>query len=169
MVLSPFGPEHVQHSWPYLGVVAGPSRSDGFRRKARAEAIWKPTDDKVAHRGGVVATVKGPSGMKGELWNAYVVSLTPYPAQVSLPPAGVASRMCKAWRRTFPTGRWASMRMVTSLCAAYRVRWAPQGPSGLGGRCAAGGLGPRGHGAAACQPGPQTPMAACPTLGSRPQ
>ena len=75
-----------------------------------------------------MATVKGPAGMKGELWNAYVCSFPLCPAQVCLPPAGVASRMCKAWRRAFPTGRWASMRMVTSLCAARRVRGSPRDP-----------------------------------------
>ena len=75
----PFGPGHVVHQWPYLGVtVAAPSfaalPAPGTWTAAGLLAIqhgtWLRAMDKADDRARTVTTAGGSAGLRAALWNS---------------------------------------------------------------------------------------------------
>ena len=137
MVDSPFGSGAVVESWPSLGItVASRARhADGGPPTWSAPSLrvvrtgtWQRPIGKMEGGADVLQQHRDSPGHRAAQWNAYLVSLVPYPAQLCLPSPEDARRIGKCAARTLPTANWAPWYALPGIGIALGVRGAPRCP-----------------------------------------
>ena len=68
---------------------------------AVANHTWRRYDTRLYERAETIGVANSSPGHKAYVWNTYVVSLVPYPAQICGPPAMVARHFHEAMAKAF--------------------------------------------------------------------
>jgi len=157
---SAFGAASVVATYPYLGVAVTSRSADrfGYGRTWDAGALqlvqmgtWKKAGGTFQYRIETFFRNSTSPRIRAYLWNTYLVSLAPYPAQVCQPPPTVLRQMQTGIRKAFHTKGWApwwiigSAPATTSIAGAPRCLSATAAAAGAIGWLRDGGCGPPEH------------------------
>ena len=155
LAATPFAESAVQDCWPYLGVTVGapgprpppvPRRGRRSRRhmatlppgrhpytddaldRVRAATWAKPTA-KAKFRVSAAAVERLSPGRRAHIWNAYTLSLLPYPSTACTPCPSDAAAWSRLFRDAISAGPWCPVRALSALSVVYGISGAPRCPT----------------------------------------
>ena len=144
MSTSSFGASCVRLMWPYLGAMVAARTSDdtpprrGGMTASQVDAMiagtWGKAMGKMRTRSLTLHDAHASPGRRAAVWNAYIASLVPYPAQYT-PASPAIERSMRAHLRTaigLAGTHWVPDFVLTGLGLRYQVPGCPKCPVSLG-------------------------------------
>ena len=140
MAHSPFGASCVRLHWPYLGATvaartaqAVPPRNGGMTAEQVDTLIsgtWGKAMGKMRTRSLTLYDAHASPGRRAAAWNAYIVSLIPYPAHY-VPPSATLERAMKSHFRTavgLAGTHWIPDHVLSGLGFRFQIPGCPKCP-----------------------------------------
>ena len=137
---TPFGASCVKDQWLYLGAICRTCASQDMpRRPARMDidcfylmrkGTWGKAMRKMESRALTVDHIHASPGRRAAIWNAYLASLIPYPAHVTVPDRTIETLMTSHFRAAVGLGgvAWAPHFILAGLGLLFQVPGAPRCP-----------------------------------------
>ena len=131
----PMGPGLLQDDWRYLGphVAPVPRTRDGvpdWKSPVGSRVVcktWAKASTTFQARVQVASSSGASLSERVELWNAYVVSLIPFPSLICPPPTGFTMSWAGALQDTLHA-HWCKASQLTALGPGLQIRGCPRCP-----------------------------------------
>ena len=111
------------------GTVPRGTTWDDDATRAIADRTWDRHISKIGERGRLLRARPGSAGYSAKVWDTYMASCTPCPAQLCLPDTGGGMRLNACLRRAMGLEGWCPARYIAGIEIVRGVKGGPKCPN----------------------------------------